>query len=167
MPEHLREQLRGQVNAAVPRGQQAAPPPPRPRAPACLLDRRRNHLGSPSSLIMRSPTSRPSRKGLNTNWKPRRSGSSTPYQREQKGIQEVLRRVAELFKDHADLLREFTYFYQMLRSSPHKDCSYRGPRRTPSSGTPAAIEEVARAKFDKRRPRRPRLPKDGPGLAKQ
>ena len=32
------------------------------------------------------------------------------YQREQKGIQEVLRRVAELFKDHADLLREFTYF---------------------------------------------------------
>ena len=34
VPEHLREQLRGQVNA-VPRGQQAAPaPPPRPRAPA-------------------------------------------------------------------------------------------------------------------------------------
>ena len=32
------------------------------------------------------------------------------YQREQKGIQEVLRRVAELFRDHADLLREFTYF---------------------------------------------------------
>lgn len=32
------------------------------------------------------------------------------YQREQKGIQDVLRRVAELFKDHADLLREFTYF---------------------------------------------------------
>ena len=32
------------------------------------------------------------------------------YQREQKGIQEVLRSVAELFKDHADLLREFTYF---------------------------------------------------------
>ena len=35
VPEHLREQLRGQVNA-VPRGQQAAPapPPPRPRAQA-------------------------------------------------------------------------------------------------------------------------------------
>eukprot|EP00635_Sarcinochrysidales_sp_CCMP3193_P004794 CAMPEP_0118891748 /NCGR_PEP_ID=MMETSP1166-20130328/1635_1 /TAXON_ID=1104430 /ORGANISM="Chrysoreinhardia sp, Strain CCMP3193" /LENGTH=886 /DNA_ID=CAMNT_0006830423 /DNA_START=90 /DNA_END=2747 /DNA_ORIENTATION=- len=32
------------------------------------------------------------------------------YQREQKGIQEVLTRVAELFRDHADLLREFTYF---------------------------------------------------------
>ena len=32
------------------------------------------------------------------------------YQREQKGIQDVLTRVAELFKDHADLLREFTYF---------------------------------------------------------
>ena len=32
--------------------------------------------------------------------------------------------------------------YQMLRSSPHKDCSYSGPRRTPSSGTPAVTEEV-------------------------
>ena len=30
----------------------------------------------------------------------------------------------------------------MLLSSPHKDCSYREPRRTPNSGTPAAIGGV-------------------------
>lgn len=32
------------------------------------------------------------------------------YQKEQKGIKEVLEQVSELFQDHADLLMEFTYF---------------------------------------------------------
>ncbi len=32
------------------------------------------------------------------------------YQREQKGIKDVLEQVSNLFADHADLLMEFTYF---------------------------------------------------------
>ena len=32
------------------------------------------------------------------------------YQKEQKGIKEVLEQVSQLFADHPDLLMEFTYF---------------------------------------------------------
>jgi paired amphipathic helix protein Sin3a len=32
------------------------------------------------------------------------------YQREQKGIKDVLEQVSMLFADHSDLLMEFTYF---------------------------------------------------------
>ncbi|CAE7577781.1 SNL2, partial [Symbiodinium microadriaticum] len=32
------------------------------------------------------------------------------YQREQKGIKDVLEQVSHLFEDHPDLLMEFTYF---------------------------------------------------------
>ena len=46
------------------------------------------------------------------------------YQREQKGIQEVLRRVAELFRDHADLLREFTYFLPDAAIEPASDVAH-------------------------------------------
>jgi paired amphipathic helix protein Sin3a len=32
------------------------------------------------------------------------------YQKEQRGIKEVLEQVAHLFQDHPDLLKEFTFF---------------------------------------------------------
>ena len=49
------------------------------------------------------------------------------YQKEQKGIKEVLEQVSQLFADHPDLLMEFTYFLpdavqEQVRSS-HK-CIY-------------------------------------------
>ena len=112
VPEHLREQLRGQVNA-VPRGQQAAAPPPRPRAPARRPARQ-------AEEPPRQPVEFDNAIAYVTAIKKRFEHQPETYkaflevlhtyQREQKGIQEVLRRVAELFKDHADLLREFTYF---------------------------------------------------------
>ena len=116
VPEHLRQQLRGQVNA-LPKGQvPAAAPAPRPRAQA----RRAPARPPPPEEAPRQPVEFDNAIAYVTAIKKRFVHQPETYkaflevlhtyQREQKGIQEVLRRVAELFKDHADLLREFTYF---------------------------------------------------------
>ena len=61
VPEHLREQLRGQVNAVA--GSSAPAPPAAPRAlRATARAPVEDHLGSPSSSTTPSPTSRPSRR---------------------------------------------------------------------------------------------------------
>eukprot|EP00629_Pelagomonadales_sp_RCC1024_P013041 CAMPEP_0119279682 /NCGR_PEP_ID=MMETSP1329-20130426/21296_1 /TAXON_ID=114041 /ORGANISM="Genus nov. species nov., Strain RCC1024" /LENGTH=199 /DNA_ID=CAMNT_0007280237 /DNA_START=244 /DNA_END=840 /DNA_ORIENTATION=- len=117
VPEHLRDQLRGEIGA---KPKNLLPLPPK-RAPA-------PRKAPPARMPPPAPVDEPPRQPVEfdnaiayvTAIKKRFEHQPETYkaflevlhtyQREQKGIQEVLRRVAELFKDHADLLREFTYF---------------------------------------------------------
>ena len=70
------------------------------------------------------------------------------YQREQKGIQEVLRRVAELFRDHVDLLRDFEHFL------PFDEEDRDGAAKEALRSAVAAAEESAVSRSGKKKRRR-------------
>lgn len=57
------------------------------------------------------------------------------YQREQKGIKEVLEQVSQLFADHSDLLLEFTYFLPDAVQEQAKDRLQRAARESEARKT--------------------------------
>lgn len=105
-----------------------APPPPPPPAPQNGQQRQASGVQQPQSSPAKAPTEGNGNghlefdHAINYVTTIKRRFSADPgtykkfleilhtYQKEQRGIKEILEEVSELFEDHPDLLREFTFF---------------------------------------------------------
>lgn len=67
------------------------------------------------------------------------------YQKEQRGIKEVLEQVAHLFQDHPDLLKEFTFFLPDAVQEQAKERLHRA-----AADSEARLAAAQRAKLDKK-----------------
>jgi len=66
------------------------------------------------------------------------------YQKEQRGIKEVLEQVSSLFADHPDLLREFTFFLPDAVQEQAKERLSRAAAEAEAKQRAAAVEAAAK-----------------------
>ena len=85
------------------------------------------------------------------------------YQKEQRGIEEVLEQVSSLFADHPDLLREFTFFLPDAVQEQAKERLGRAAAEAEAKQSAAVIEAFGRTQKSAGTPKSGRIESMAPG----